>query len=89
MNSFNILGSFTAEIQAKFNNNVQKMAERTRLGIPVTIASDPRHGVEFSPGVAILTPIFSTWPGTLGLAATRDTQLVYDFGNIAWLKSLL
>lgn len=42
MNSFNILASIDADKQAKYNNTIQKMAERTRLGIPITIASDPR-----------------------------------------------
>ncbi|NQU51869.1 MAG: glycoside hydrolase family 3 C-terminal domain-containing protein [Bacteroidetes bacterium] len=83
MNSFNIISSFEADILARYNNNLQKMAERTRLGIPVTIASDPRHGVENNPGTAIFTPAFSQWPGSLGLAATRDTQLVREFGDIA------
>lgn len=83
MNSFNILSSFDADILARYNNNLQKMAERTRLGIPVTIASDPRHSVENNPGAAIFTPVFSQWPSSLGLAATRDTLLVREFGDIA------
>ncbi len=53
------------------------------LGIPITIASDPRHGSEHNPGAALSTPTFSQWPTSLGLAATRDTLLVREFGNIA------
>ena len=83
MNSFNVMGASKGNILAGFNNHIQKIAERTRLGIPISIASDPRHGVEYNPGVAVNTPIFSKWPGTLGLAATRDTQLIQDFGKIA------
>ncbi len=83
MNSFNILNSYDPDILARFNNNVQKIAERMRLGIPVTIASDPRHGVENNPGAAIFTSAFSQWPNSLGLAATRDTFLVREFGDIA------
>jgi beta-glucosidase len=83
MNSFNILNSFDPDILARFNNNVQKIAERMRLGIPITIATDPRHGAENNPGAAIFTPTFSQWPNTLGLAATRDTNLVREFGDIA------
>ena len=83
MNSFNILSDRDAQVLARFNNAIQKMAERTRLGIPVTIASDPRHGIENNPGIAIFSPYFSHWPGFLGLAATRDTQLVETFGDIA------
>jgi len=83
MNSFNIIHSYDANIMARFNNNLQKIAEKTRLGIPVTIATDPRHGTENNPGAAIYTSSFSQWPSSLGLAATRDTLLVRDFGNIA------
>ncbi len=83
MNSFNILNSYNSDILARFNNNVQKIAERMRLGIPITIATDPRHGAENNPGAAIFTPTFSQWPNQLGLAATRDTLLVREFGDIA------
>lgn len=83
MNSFNIVHSYDAHIMATYNNNLQRIAERTRLGIPITIASDPRHGTENNPGAALYTPNFSQWPSSLGLAATRDTLLVRKFGNIA------
>lgn len=83
MNSFNIVHPYDPEILVRFNNNVQKLAERSRLGIPVTIASDPRHGTENNPGAAIFTPSFSQWPSSMGLAATRDTVLVREFANIA------
>ena len=83
MNSFNILASLDAEQMTKYNNTIQKMAERTRLGIPITIATDPRHGTENNPGASLYTPAFSQWPSSLGLAATRDTNLVREFGDIA------
>ncbi len=83
MNSFNILNSYDPDILARFNNNIQKIAEKMRLGIPITIASDPRHGAENNPGAFIFTPKFSQWPNQLGLAATRDTLLVREHGDIA------
>ncbi len=83
MNSFNIIASLDADLTAKYNNSIQKMAERTRLGIPITIATDPRHGTENNPGASLFTPAFSKWPSSLGLAATRDTILVREFGDIA------
>ncbi len=83
MSSFNTLSAYDATVMARYNNNLQKLAERTRLGIPVTLATDPRHGTENNPGAAIFTPAFSQWPSPLGLAATRDTQLVRRFGDIA------
>jgi len=51
----------------------------------VTIATDPRHGArEDEKGVGgIYTPSFSRWPTSLGLAATRDSTLVREFGEIA------
>ncbi|MEN8228192.1 MAG: glycoside hydrolase family 3 N-terminal domain-containing protein [Bacteroidota bacterium] len=83
MNSFNIINSYDANILARYNNNVQKVAERMRLGIPITIATDPRHGAENNPGAALFTSAFSQWPNQLGLAATRDTMLVREFADIA------
>ena len=83
INNFNIINDYNADILATYNNNIQKLAERTRLGIPITIATDPRHGTQNNPGAAIYTPSFSQWPSSLGLAATRDTVLVREFGDIA------
>ena len=83
LNSFNILNAYEPDIMARFNNNIQKSAERMRLGIPITIATDPRHSADNNPGASILTSAFSAWPNPLGLAATRDTVLVREFGDIA------
>ena len=83
LNSFNILNAYDPDIMARFNNNMQKIAERMRLGIPITIATDPRHSAEHNPGTSILPSAFSAWPNPLGLAATRDTLLVREFGDIA------
>jgi beta-glucosidase len=83
LNSFNILNAYDPDIMALFNNNLQKYAERMRLGIPITIATDPRHSADNNPGASILTSSFSSWPNPLGLAATGDTMLVREFGDIA------
>lgn len=83
MNHFNIIQSTTAEGMATWHNNIQKLAERSRLGIPVTLASDPRHAATDNIGASIPTPFFSKWPSALGLAATQDTLLVKEFGDIA------
>jgi len=83
LNSYNILNAYDPDIMALFNNNLQKIAERMRLGIPITIATDPRHSADNNPGASILTSAFSSWPNPLGLAATRDTLLVREFGDIA------
>jgi len=83
MNHFNTLQSPEPEALVAWNNNIQKLAERTRLGIPVTHATDPRHGVPNAPGASIYTPYFSKWCSYPGFAAIGDTVLMRDFGNIA------
>jgi len=64
------------------NNNIQKLAERTRLRISVTIASDPRQSAHENAGASKPTPLFSKWPSTLGFAAIGDTILMGEFGDI-------
>lgn len=83
MNHVNTLQSTSPEAMVKWHNAIQKLAEQTRLGIPVTLATDPRHGVPNAPGASIYSPFFSKWCSTLGLAATGDTNLVRAFGDIA------
>ncbi len=83
MNHLNTLQSTSPEAMVTWHNNIQKLAERSRLGIPLTLATDPRHGVPNAPGASIYSPFFSSWPSTLGLAATRDSNLVRAFGDIA------
>ncbi|MEO0468874.1 MAG: glycoside hydrolase family 3 N-terminal domain-containing protein [Bacteroidota bacterium] len=83
MNHFNIVQSTSKEAMLIWHNNIQEMALQTRLGIPVTIASDPRHGAVDNPGASIPTPFFSKWCSPIGFAAIGDTTLMQDFGNIA------
>ncbi len=68
---------------AEWYNNLQKLAEQDRLGIPVTISSDPRHGINNFIGNDLLGGDFSKWPEPIGLAATNDSSLVAEFGSIA------
>ena len=84
MTHFNLLGAApTAGAIARWHNRLQELAASTRLGIPVTISTDPRHSFTENPGVAMLSGPFSQWPDALGLAATRDEELVRTFGDIA------
>jgi beta-glucosidase len=84
MSHFNLLGvAPTAGAIARWQNKLQELAASTRLGIPVTISTDPRHGFSDNPGAAIMAGPFSQWPEPLGLAATRDPELVERFGDIA------
>ena len=67
---------------ATWYNNVQKVAEDSRLGIPISIASDPRH--YFSNNIfAMAANDFSQWPEQLGFAALNDEKLMQQFGDIA------
>ncbi len=83
MNHVNTLQSPEPKELVVWNNNIQKLAERTRLGIPVTHATDPRHGVPNAPGASIYTPYFSKWCSYPGFAAIGDTVLMREFGDIA------
>lgn len=84
MTHFNLLGSVNdVRSTAEWQNRLQRRALETRLGIPITLSTDPRNhftdniGTGFGPGV------FSQWPETLGLAAIRSAELVERFGNVA------
>jgi beta-glucosidase len=67
---------------ATWYNNVQRAAEGSRLGIPVTLASDPRH--YFSNNIfAMAANSFSQWPEQPGFAAIGDEKLMREFGDIA------
>ena len=83
MTHFNLVGTATPGAMARWYNGLQAAAERTRLGIPVTLSSDPRHTFTNNPGASMLAGSFSAWPEPLGLAATRDPALVEQFGDIA------
>ncbi len=83
INHCNIVLNGAVEAVAVWHNNLQRLAEQTRLGIPVTVSTDPRHSASDVPGTSIATKGFSQWPDPLGLAATRDDELVASFGDIA------
>ena len=74
----------SADVSAQWNNNVQAFVEGIGLGIPVNTSSDPRHGsdtyAEFNEGAG---GDISLWPGTLGIAASFDPELMKQFGEIA------
>lgn len=81
---FNVLMSPpTAREFAAWHNALQKLALETRLGIPISISSDPRHSFSDNPAAAMLSGPFSQWPETLGLAAIGDDELTEEFGDIA------
>lgn len=83
MNHFNLFGSASGREMAEWSNAVQERAKATRLGIPVTISTDPRHSFSSNPGAAMMAGAFSQWPETTGLAAIGDEALVEKFADIA------
>ncbi len=70
-------------IAAQWNNNAQAMVESIGMGIPINTSSDPRHGsdsyAEFNAGAG---GEISMWPGTLGLTASFDPELMKKFGEV-------
>ena len=64
------------------NNALQSIAERTRLGIPLTISTDPRNHFQVFAGASVAASGFSQWPETLGLGALDDPALVKRFATI-------
>ncbi len=83
LNHFNLYFTPDARATAEWHNRLQRLAEGTRLGIPVTISSDPRHSFDENPATSWASGSFSQWPEPIGLGATRDEELVRRFGEIA------
>ena len=80
---FNLYGNPSPEELANKINYFQEIASRTRLGIPITISSDPIHEVPKGGGVASFSiDGFSKWPSQLGFAATNNPSIVKNFGEI-------
>ena len=57
-------------------NQVQAWAEESRLGVPIIISMDSVHGTSYVTGATVT-------PHNLGLAATRDKELVSELADMA------
>jgi beta-glucosidase len=68
-------------ILAKWYNNLQKHAESTRLGIPITLASDPRHHIGENV-IAMSSGGFTQFCETTGFAAIGDPDLMKQCADI-------
>jgi beta-glucosidase len=70
---------------AEWSNKLQAICESDGLGIPAIVASNPRNHItkDASIGLSVGKTTFSTWPGELGLSATKDLKLVREFADIA------
>jgi beta-glucosidase len=82
MSHFNLWQIPSAQVVAAWYNRLQRFAEETRLGIPVTIASDPRN--HFTRNIfSMAANEFSQWCETLGFGALDDVELTRQFADIA------
>ncbi|WP_106815138.1 glycoside hydrolase family 3 N-terminal domain-containing protein [Microbacterium timonense] len=68
---------------ARWNNEVQRVAEAGPHGIPVTISTDPRHSFTDNWGASFSAEHLSAWPEPLGLGAIGDEATVREFADIA------
>jgi beta-glucosidase len=74
-------------VAAQWNNNAQSLVEGKGLGIPVNSSSDPRHNtMPFAEYNAGSGGQISMWPGSLGIAATFDPEIMRKFGEIASIE---
>jgi len=83
MNHFNLWQVPSPAALAKWYNTMQRyVQDSTRLGIPITIASDPRN--HFSSNIFAMTArTFSQWCEPLGLGAIGDSVLTRRFADIS------
>jgi beta-glucosidase len=79
---FNVSTSPKPDTLAIWYNRMQQYAEKTRLGIPLTIASDPRNQGQGG-FYSVSAKTFSMWPSPLGLAAIGDEKLMEQFADIS------
>jgi beta-glucosidase len=80
MSHFNLASVMAPRAHAEWHNRVQELGAATRLGIPVTLSSDPRHGFA-NLGAAFAAGAFSQWPEAIGIGAIGDEDLAERFGD--------
>jgi beta-glucosidase len=79
---FNVLGGEDSAAVGAWHNTLQELAESTRLGIPVTLSSDPRHGFRSNPFTGQSLGSLSRWPETTGIAAIAGTATAREYGDV-------
>lgn len=83
MNHFNLWQTPGTRALAEGYNAIQKVAEASRLGIPVTIASDPRNHYQDEAIFSMSSNSFAGWCEPLGFAAIGDENLVRQFADMS------
>ncbi|WP_347040946.1 glycoside hydrolase family 3 protein [Brachybacterium nesterenkovii] len=81
MTHFNVHGLPDARTAAVWHNRLQRLAQETEHGVPVTVSTDPRHAAAQNAGTSWAATFFSQWPEPLGLGAIGDVDLVERFGD--------
>jgi beta-glucosidase len=83
MNHFNFWQVPSPAAMAKWYDSMQQyVQDSTRLGIPITIASDPRN--HFSNNIFAMTAnTFSQWCEPLGLGAIGSDSITREFADIS------
>jgi beta-glucosidase len=82
MTHFNLWMIPSPQATAVWNNNLQRYAEQTRLGVPVLISSDPRN--HFTHNIFSMAAAgFSQWCEAIGFGAIGDVELVRQFAGQA------
>lgn len=79
---FNILGGDDPQEIAHWHNEIQELAASTRLGIPVTVSTDPRHGMFSTPAAGQAIERLSRWPEHTGIGAIGDPALAEAYGDV-------
>ncbi|KAI3391276.1 hypothetical protein diail_7635 [Diaporthe ilicicola] len=84
MSHFNLIGSISdPSLVAAWHNKLQQhVLDHTRLGIPVTLSSDPRSHFNTNVGTESMAGALSQWPETFGFAALRNPELARRFADI-------
>lgn len=67
---------------AAANNRLQEIAEKGRLGIPLSLSSDPRNQLEGVAGASVAAGGFTAFPDPLGFAAIGDAGLTRRSADI-------
>jgi beta-glucosidase len=84
LSHFNVVrAADDARALADWHNRLQMLAASTRLGVPITLSTDPRNHFTENVGTAARAGTFSQWPETLGFAAIGSSELVERFADIA------
>ncbi|HVW30021.1 MAG TPA: glycoside hydrolase family 3 N-terminal domain-containing protein [Polyangiaceae bacterium] len=83
LNHFCVLQFPQPREMCEWVNRVQALAEESRLGIPVTLSSNPIHGYDSNPATGTSNDFLSRWPEPIGFGAIGDDAAVRSFAEMA------